>query len=123
MTACESTPTNAGIVPDTAILRISIGQYPPDQSALIEEKLQTVFKEKVRPAVQALPGNISYYVTMDKEKHYISNVSLWTSKEAAAQMGDMQEMKEMGKVFAAMGVEFTEITNHELIWQLPEGNE
>lgn len=72
------------------------------------------------PAVKALDGNINYFVAMDKEKKSITNVSIWTSKETANQMKDMEEMKEMGRDFVAMGVKFTEITNHEMIWQLPE---
>ena len=41
-------------------------------------------------------------------------------EEHAMQMSEMQEMKEMAKEFIDLGVQFSEITNHEIIWQLPE---
>lgn len=102
------------------VVRISIGYYPPEKEISVERKLQTEFKEKIMPAVQKLKGNIGYYVGMDKEKNSITNVSIWESAEAAKQMADMQEMKEMAKEFIAMGVDFKEITNHKMLWQIPE---
>jgi hypothetical protein len=107
-------------IPDNAIVRISIGHYPPDKEEIVEEKLNTIFKDKIKPAVKRLNGNIHYFVAMDKEKKSLTNVSIWTSKEAAHQMAEMEEMKEMGRDFVKMGVMFSEITNHEMLWQLPE---
>ena len=107
-------------IPDDAVVRISIGYYPADKEGIVEEKLNTTFKEKIMPAVKKLDGNINYFVAMDKEKKSLTNVSIWTSLETAHQMAAMEEMKEMGKEFMAMGVEFTAITNHEMVWQLPE---
>ncbi len=106
-------------IPDNAVVRISIGYYPPEKEKTVEEKLNTVFKDKIMPAVKKLDGNINYFVAMDKEKKSLTNVSIWTSRETANQMSDMEEMKEMGRDFTAIGVNFTEITNHEMIWQLP----
>ena len=107
-------------IPDDAIVRISIGYYPSDKEEIVEEKLNTIFKEKIMPAVKKLDGNINYFVAMDKEKKSLTNVSIWASKETANQMAEMEEMKEMGRDFVGMGVEFTEITNHQMLWQLPE---
>lgn len=109
-------------IPNTAIVRVSIGYYPPEKEKEVEEKLQTIFKDQIMPAVKKLEGNINYFVAMDKEKNSLSNVSIWTSKETALQMDGMKEMKEMGKIFMAMGVKFEAITNHEMLWQLPEMN-
>jgi len=114
--SCSKTRTT----PDDAVVRISIGLYSQEREGKVEEKLQTIFREKIMPAVKKLEGNLNYYVTIDKEKNAISNVSIWKSKEAAKQMNEMTEMKEMAKEFIELGVEFSEITNHEIIWQLPE---
>lgn len=100
------------------VIRISIGYYQAEKETLVEQKLQTEFKEKIMPAVKKLKGNIGYYVGIDKEKNSITNVSIWESREASLQMADLQEMEEMAKEFTAMGVDFKEITNHEIIWQI-----
>ncbi len=118
---CKETTMNK--IPDNAIVRVSIGYYPPEQEAAVEEKLETVFKEKIMPAVKKLNGNIHYFVAIDKEKKSITNVSLWETREDAMQMAEMKEMLEMAKEFIELGVEFSEITNHEMIWQLPENME
>ena len=110
-------------IPDNAIVRVSIGYYPPEQEAAVEEKLETVFKEKIMPAVKKLNGSIYYFVAVDKEKKSITNESLWETREDAMQMAEMKEMLEMAKEFIELGVEFSEITNHEMIWQLPENME
>jgi|GEM_PF-2724734 len=117
--SCETKQVNMNAIPKNAIIRISIGYYPPEKAPLVEEKLQTIFKEKIEPAVKKLEGNINYFVAIDTEKNSITNVSLWESKSAAMQMAEMVEMKEMGRDFVAMGVEFTDITNHKMLWQLP----
>jgi len=57
-------------IPDDAIVRISIGYYPPDKEEIVEEKLNTIFKEKIMPAVKKLDGNINYFVAMDKDKKF-----------------------------------------------------
>ncbi|MEM1435537.1 MAG: hypothetical protein AAGG11_15875 [Pseudomonadota bacterium] len=102
------------------IVRISIGYYPEDAEADVEAKLKGEFEVKIKPAVMKLQGNLKYYVAIDKDKNAITNVSLWESMEAAMQMAQMKEMAVMGREFAAMGVTFSEITNHEMLWQLPE---
>ncbi|NAS13586.1 hypothetical protein [Poritiphilus flavus] len=107
-------------LPKDAVVRISLGYYPSEKEGLVEEKLQTVFKDKIMPAVKRLNGNISYYVGMDKQTKSITNVSIWENREDALQMKSMKEMAEMAKDFREIGVEFKEITNHEMIWQLPE---
>lgn len=119
MTNCND-KTNMSNTHSTAIIRISIGHYPEEKEALVEHKLEGVFKEKIKPAVQRMDGNLHYYVTIDRDKNAISNISIWKSEEHAMQMSEMQEMKEMAKEFIDLGVQFSEITNHEIIWQLPE---
>ena len=59
------------------IVRISIGYFPHEQAEKVETMLNNEFKNVLMPAIKKLKGNISYYVGMDKEKHAITNTSLW----------------------------------------------
>lgn len=104
---------------NAAFVRISMGYYPPEKEKLVEEMLSTIFKEKIMPEVKKLNGNLNFYAAIDKEKNAVSNVSIWKSEKDAKQMDDMKEMKEMAKEFIKIGVKFSEITNHEIVWQLP----
>lgn len=112
--------TDGTTIPDDAIVRISIGYYPPDKEEIVDSLLKTEFKGKIMPAVQKLNGNIAYYVAMDKDSKSLTNVSIWANEKAAMQMKGMQEMAQMAKKFQAMGVKFNKITNHQMVWQLPD---
>jgi len=72
------------------------------------------------PAIQKLKGNISFYVGIDKEKHVMTNVSFWETKEDAMQMATLKEMLNMRNTFEMLGIKFIEQTNHEILWLLDE---
>jgi hypothetical protein len=99
------------------VVRISIGQFPPEQAENIEQLLNN--GEKIlRPAISKLAGNTAYYVGIDKEKGFMTNTSLWETLDDAMQMARLPEMLAQRDVFLAAGVAFMPITNHEVLWQL-----
>ena len=80
--------------------------------------LNDEFKNSLIPAIKKLHGNLGYYVGIDKEKHTMTNVSFWESKEDALQMATLKEMLAMRATFEGLGLKFIEITNHEVLWKL-----
>jgi hypothetical protein len=68
-------------------------------------------------AIAKLPGLISYYSGIDRQRHAVVNVSLWESVEAAEQMANLQAMLDAGGVLARLGGEFVRpIVNAETVW-------
>jgi quinol monooxygenase YgiN len=102
------------------IVRISIGFFQPEQADKVEAMLTNEFKKSLIPAIKKLRGNLGYYVTIDKEKNAMSNVSFWKNKEDALQMATLKEMLDTRTTFQALGVKFIDITNHQILWKLPE---
>lgn len=102
------------------IVRISIGYFDPRQADKVESMLQTEFKNSLVPVIKKLKGNLGYYVGIDKEKHTMTNVSFWDNIENAKQMSTLKEMLAMRATFEALGLKFIDITNHDILWKLPE---
>jgi len=102
------------------IVRISIGYFEPQQADKVESMLQSEFKNSLIPAIKKLKGNLGYYVGVDKEKHTMTNVSFWDNIENAKQMSTLKEMLAMKTTFEALGLKFIDITNHDILWKLPE---
>ncbi|HET6766831.1 MAG TPA: hypothetical protein VFH08_05515 [Chitinophagaceae bacterium] len=102
------------------IVRISIGYFEPHQADKVESMLQGEFKNSLIPAIKRLKGNLGYYVGVDKEKHTMTNVSFWDNIENAKQMATLKEMLAMRTTFEALGLKFIDITNHDILWKLPE---
>ena len=72
------------------------------------------------PAIQALPGCLSYYVGSDETSTTMVNVSVWDSLEHAQAMATLPEMAASAKEFLALGVEFERpIVNYPVLWSLP----
>jgi hypothetical protein len=97
------------------IMRISIGYFRPDQVDEVTQKLMSS-ESTLRPAIEKLRGNVAYYVAIDKEKGYMSNVSIWKSLKDAGQMNGLKEMLDLRNEFETLGISFLPITNHELLW-------
>jgi len=56
---------------------------------------------------------------IDEKTSSLTNVSLWTSVEAAKQLDTFQPMLNLGKPFIAKGTTFERpIMNHTTLWQL-----
>ena len=102
------------------IVRISLGYFQPEQTAEVASMLENEFKNALIPAIKKLKGNISYFVGIDSEKHTLTNVSFWETNEDAKQMATLKEMLDMRATFEALGIKFIDITNHQIIWALPE---
>jgi quinol monooxygenase YgiN len=105
---------------ETAIVRISIGYFQPKQADQVESMLNNEFKNMLVPAIKKLKGNLGYYVAIDKEKNAMTNVSFWRTKEDALQMATLKEMLAMKTTFESLGLRFIEITNHQVLWKLPD---
>ena len=108
MTAKTNTPL---------IVRISIGHFQPDQLEVVAQKL-TASETKLRPAIEKLEGYIAYYVAIDNDKHYMTNVSIWKTLKNARQMDTLKEMLDLRKEFEPLRIEFMPITNHEVLWHV-----
>jgi len=105
---------------ETAIVRISIGFFQPKQADEVESMLNNEFKNILVPAIKKLKGNLGYYVAIDKEKNAMTNVSFWRTKDDALQMATLKEMLGMRTTFESLGLRFLEITNHQVLWELPD---
>jgi quinol monooxygenase YgiN len=101
------------------IVRISVGYFERNLAEKVERMLQTEFRNSLVPAIKKLPGNLGYYVGIDKEKNTMTNVSFWDNIENAKQMSTLKEMLDMRTTFEALGLKFIEITNHDILWKLP----
>ena len=105
---------------ETAIVRISMGYFQPEQAHEVETMLNNEFKNVLVPAIKKLNGNLGYYVAIDKEKNVMTNVSFWRTKDDALQMATLKEMLDMRTTFESLGLRFLEITNHQVLWKLPD---
>src|SRR5688572_11786859 len=105
---------------ENTIVRISIGYYQPKQADEVETMLNKEFKSTLIPAIKKLKGNLGYYVAIDKEKNAMTNVSFWRTKDDALQMATLKEMLDMRSTFESLGLRFIEITNHQVLWKLPD---
>jgi hypothetical protein len=107
-------------VTKNTIVRISIGYFQPDQAEKVEAMLNYEFKNLLTPAIKKLKGNLGYYVAIDKEKNAMTNVSFWQTKKDAIQMSTLKEMLDMRTTFEALGLKFIDITNHQILWDIPD---
>ena len=105
---------------ENIIVRISIGYFQPKQAGEIESMLNNEFKASLIPAIKNLKGNLGFYVAIDKEKNAMTNVSFWRTNDDALQMATLKEMLDSRTIFDSLGVKFIEITNHQVLWKLPE---
>ena len=105
---------------ENTIVRISIGYFEPKQEGEVESMLNKEFKNILIPAIKKLKGNLGYYVAIDKEKNAMTNVSFWRTKDDALQMATLKEMLDMRTTFELLGLRFIEITNHQVLWKLPD---
>jgi hypothetical protein len=73
----------------------------------------------LRPGIEAMAGLLAFHVGADETTSSLSNISLWTSLEAAQQVDTFQPMLELGKPFIAKGATFARpIMNYATLWQL-----
>ncbi len=100
------------------IVRISKGYFDAQRTDEVA-RLLAQGEASLRPAISALRGLLHYYVAIDREQAFMTNVSLWATLADAKQMSTLQAMLDQRAVFERAGVRFEAITNHEVLWQLP----
>jgi phage-related protein len=100
------------------VVRVSILRCPPARFAELRQMLVEA-DTVLRPGIEAMAGLLDFYVGADEATSSLSNVSLWTSLEAAKQLDTFQPMLELAKPFAAKGATFERpIMNYATLWQL-----
>jgi hypothetical protein len=75
-------------------------------------------EEALRESLESLPELVHYYVGIDRELGYLTNVSVWETLEAAHRMDTLQAMLAQRPILEGAGVSFEQITNHEVIWSI-----
>lgn len=76
----------------------------------------------LRPGIMAMPGLLAFYVGEDEATVSLSNVSFWTSLDAAKQLDTYQPMLDLGKPFLEKGATFERpVMNYTTQW-LIEGS-
>lgn len=99
------------------VVRISKGKFAADQVAEAERLLRES-EAALREALEGLDGLLHYYVGIDRELGYLTNVSVWASSADAHQMDSLQPMLAQRPILEAAGVGFEPITNHETLWTI-----
>jgi hypothetical protein len=100
-----------------SVVRVSKGRF--DSSDLAEaRRVLAESEEALREALEALSGLRHYYVGIDEERGYLTNVSVWDSLADARQMDTLQPMLAQRPLLEAAGVSFEAITNHETLWAI-----
>src|SRR5919204_7052002 len=98
-----------------SVVRISKGKV--DAANLDEaERLLAESQAALRQPLQQLNGLVHYYVGIDRELGYLTNVSVWETLEDAHQMDSLQPMLAQRPILEAAGVSFEQISNHQAIW-------
>jgi hypothetical protein len=100
-----------------AVVRISKSKIPADKVAEFERLLEQS-EATLREPIEGLNGLIHYYVGIDRELGYITNVSVWETLQDAHQMDSLQPMIALRPSFEAAGASFEPITNHETLWTI-----
>jgi hypothetical protein len=98
-------------------VRISKGSFPRDQLAEAE-RLLVESEAALREPLRELNGLLHYYVGIDRELGYLTNVSVWETLDDAHQMDTLQPMLAQRPILEAAGVTFETITNHETLWTI-----
>ena len=98
------------------VVRISKGQFVSDNAEA--ERLLSDSEASLRESIENLNGLLHYYVGIDRERGYLTNVSVWETLEDAHQMDSLQAMLAQRPILEAAGVSFEPITNHQTIWTI-----
>lgn len=100
-------------------VRISKGSYPPAMHAEFTRRMADAGRVLI-PAIQRLPGCLSYYAATDEASSTMINVSVWDTLEHAQAMATLPEMAALAQEFIALGAQFERpIVNYRSLWQLP----
>lgn len=96
-----------------SILRCALERFVKSRQMMIDAD------GVLRPGIEAMPGLTAYYAGADEATSSLTNVSVWTSLEAAKQMDRFQPMLDLGKTFTEAGARFERpIMTYQRLWQL-----
>jgi hypothetical protein len=99
------------------VVRISKGRF--DLTNLDQaERLLAASEQALRAPLRQLTGLLHYYVGIDREQGYLTNVSVWETLEDAHQMDALTAMLAQRPILEQAGVSFEPITNNETIWAI-----
>ncbi len=100
------------------VVRVSILRCAPERFAELRQ-MMIAADAVLRPGIEAMAGLVAYYAGADEATSSLTNVSVWTTLEAAKQMDRFQPMLDLGKEFADKGATFERpIMNYATLWQL-----
>lgn len=100
------------------VVRVSILRCRPDHFTELR-RLAVEADPILRSGIEAMSGFLAFYFGADEATSSLSNVSLWTSLEAAKQLDTFQPMLDLAKPFSAKGATFERpIMNYATLWQL-----
>jgi quinol monooxygenase YgiN len=108
---------NARPIPQTAVVRVSRGNFDPARFTEVHEATVATVSCLV-PAIKELPGLISYHAGTSPDGSVI-HVSIWESDEHAQQMSRLKEMiVDTRQAYEEAGVTFTPIVNYPIDWTI-----
>ena len=99
------------------VVRISKGHFDLAKAGEVANLLRES-EASLRPALRGLEGLRAYHVGIDVPAGAMTNTSLWDTREHAMQMASLQAMRDLRVRFEALGVQFEEITNHDVLWSV-----
>ena len=100
------------------VVRVSILRCAPECFAELR-RMSAEAESVLRPGIEAMDGLLSFYFAADEATSSLTNVSLWTSLEAAKQLDTFQPMLDLGKPFIEKGATLERpIMNYATLWQL-----
>jgi quinol monooxygenase YgiN len=100
-------------------VRVSKASYAAAIHSEVSERLNSSSQSLI-PALQRLPGCVSFFASADAASNTMVNVSVWDTLEHAEALTSLSEMTALFKEFVQIGVEFERpVINYEVMWQLP----
>jgi FPC/CPF motif-containing protein YcgG len=98
-------------------VRISNARVSREQMAQAEQ-LSAQAEAALREPLSQLRGLLHFYAGIDRERGYLTNVSVWETPEDAHQLDTFQPMLAQRPILEAAGVSFEPITNNDLLWTI-----
>jgi hypothetical protein len=99
------------------VVRISKGRVDPTNMPEAE-RLLAASEPALREPLQQLHGLVHYYVGIDRQLGFLTNVSVWETLQDAHQMDSLEAMLAQRPILEAAGISFEPITNHETVWTI-----
>jgi hypothetical protein len=97
------------------VVRISKGRFDAADAAAAEALL-TASEAALREPLSSLTGLLHYYVGIDRNQGYLTNVSIWDTEADAHQMDTLPQMLAQRPILERAGITFEPISNHETLW-------